>query len=225
KRLGLQRERARAAESFSREELLRRAALAHAELVRQTRLRAARDTVLSVSEERMRILESRLRTGSAGRPEWLEGQVDRNADRAALIQQESHLHAARLAPAQAMGRETLVTETAEAWRAPAPPPKPAALSADLADRQPALRLAEVERDLAATALRQAVAPWYPRLDASVGYAYSLSSSEVGFASESRTLGPTAGLQLTFNLFDGELPWHVVSRGRMAVRAADLRLRE
>jgi outer membrane protein TolC len=33
------------------------------------------------------------------------------------------------------------------------------------------------------------------------------------------------VQLTVNLFDGELPWRVVSRGRIAVRAADLRLRE
>jgi outer membrane protein TolC len=43
--------------------------------------------------------------------------------------------------------------------------------------------------------------------------------------ENRTIGPTAGLQLTVNLFDGELPWRVAGRGRTAVRAADLRLRE
>jgi outer membrane protein TolC len=86
-------------------------------------------------------------------------------------------------------------------------------------------MAEADRDLAATALRQAAAPWYPRRDANVGYNYTRSTSEVGFASESRTIGPTAGVQLTMNLFDGELPWRVQSRGRLAVRSAELRLRE
>jgi len=225
KRLRLQRDQAQATEHLSREELLRRAALAYADLARQARLCNARDTVLSVSEERTRILDSRLKSGSAGRPEWLEGRVDHNADRAALLQQEAVLYGARLALAQALGRSGAVDETTTDESLPSAPLDLTRLSADLAARQPSLRLAEAERDLARTSLYQAAAPWYPRLQANVGYNYALTSSEVGFASESRTIGPTAGVQLTMNLFDGELPWRVVGRGRIAVRAADLRLRE
>jgi outer membrane protein TolC len=95
----------------------------------------------------------------------------------------------------------------------------------LDSRQPSLRLAQAERDIARTALWQSAAPWYPRVDATVGYNYSLTTSEVGFAAESRTIGPSAGVQLTMNIFDGELPWRVASRGRLAVRSAELRLRE
>ena len=225
KRLRLRREQAEAAERSAREELVRRAALAYADLARQARLRRARDTVLAISEERTRILDSRLKSGSAGRPEWLEGRVDHNADRAALLQQDAVLHAARLAMARALGRPEPVAGL------PADVPLPTAaldlatLGADVEKRQPSLRLAEAERDIARTALHQAAAPWYPRLEANVGYNYNLSSSEVGFASESRTIGPTAGVQLTMNLFDGELPWRVVGRGRLAVRSADLRLKE
>jgi outer membrane protein TolC len=225
KRLRLQRDQARASETLIREDLIRGAALAYANLARQARIRNARDTVLAVSEERTRILDSRLRSGSAGRPEWLEGRVDHNADRAALLQQEAVLHAARLALAQAMGRPTAVTESARGDALPSSPLDVRVLSADLGDRQPSLQLAQTQRDLARTALHQAAAPWYPRLQANVGYNYNLSSSEVGFASESRTIGPSAGVQLTVNLFDGELPWRVVSRGRIGVRAAELRLRE
>lgn len=225
KRLRLQRDQARAAEHLTREDLLRRAALAYADLARQTRIRNARDTVLAVSAERTRILDSRLKSGSAGRPEWLEGRVDHNADRAALMQQEAVLHGARLALAQAMGRAEVVTGEPRHDALPSSPLDLRSLSADLADRQPSVQLAEANRDLARTALHQAAAPWYPRLEANVGYNYSLSTSEVGFASESRTIGPTAGIQLSVNLFDGELPWRVVSRGRTVVRAAELRLRE
>jgi outer membrane protein len=225
KRLRLQRDQARASEGLAREEVIRRAALAYADLARQTRLRAARDTVLAVSEERARILDARLKSGSAGRPEWLEGQVDRNADRAALVQQAAVLRGARLALAQALGRDGEAGETVSDDPLPSSPLDLATLSSGLDARQPALRLAEAERDLARTALWQSAAPWYPRLDASLGYNYALTTSEVGFASESRTLGPTAGLQLTMNIFDGELPWRVVGRGKLAVRAAELRLRE
>jgi outer membrane protein TolC len=225
KRLRVQRDQAQAAQRLSREDLLRRAALAYADLARQSRLRLARDTVLAVSEERARILESRLKSGSAGRPEWLEGRVDHNADRAAVLQQEAVLYAAQLTLGQVMGRPAAVTEAARGDALPSAPLDLVVLAGDLADRQPSLQLAQAERDLARTALYQAAAPWYPRLDANVGYNYNLSTSEVGFASESRTIGPTAGVQLTVNLFDGELPWRVVGRGRIAVRAADLRLRE
>lgn len=225
KRLRLQREQAGAVERLTREELLRRTALAYADLARQARIRNARDTVLAVSEERTRILDSRLRSGSAGRPEWLESRVDHNADRAALLQQEAVLHASRLALAQAMGRPDHVTADARNTALPAAALDLSAFTADLQAHQPSLQLAEAQRDLARTALRQSVAPWYPRLQANVGYNYNLTTSEVGFASENRTIGPTAGVQLTFNLFDGELPWRVVQRGRILVRAADLRLRE
>jgi len=225
KSLRVRRDQARAAEDQAREELLRRAALSWADLARQTRLRAARDTVLSVSEERVRILESRLRSGSAGRPEWLEGQVDRNADRAALVQQDAALLSSRLALGQLLGRGGPVTETPADAGLPAAPLDRLALTAGLEDRQPAVQLAKAERDLASTALWQAAAPWYPRLEANAGYTYSLSNNDAGLVRENRAVGPTAGLQLSVNLFDGELPWRVAGRGRTAVRAAELRLRE
>jgi outer membrane protein len=224
KRLRLRRDQALAAEELTREDLLRRAALAFADLARHSRLRAARDTVLAVSEERARTLESRLRSGSAGRPEWLEGQVDRNADRAALLQQEAVLHGARLALGRALGRGAAVREEPGGVTLPTSPLNLPVLSVGLEERQPVLRLAEADRDLAATALNQAIAPLYPRLEATAGYNYALSTSEVGFASENRTLGPSVGLQLTVSLFNGELPWRMVGRGRLAVRAAELRLR-
>lgn len=224
KRLRLERDQARASERLSREELLRRTALAFADLVRQTNLRAARDTLLRLSDERFRILQSRLASGSAARPDWLEGQVDRNADRAALLQQEAALYAARLNLAAALGRGAAVSEEADSSALPAAPLDLAGLKSDLRDRQASLKLAETERDLASVALYQAAAPWYPRLDATAGYNFTQANNDVGYTAEARSIGPRAGLQLTMNLFDGELPWRVQGRGRLAVRSAELRLR-
>jgi outer membrane protein TolC len=226
KRLRLVRDQARAVETLSREDVLRRAALTYADLARQTRLREVRDTLYRLSDERFRILESRLASGSAARPAWLEGQVDRNADRAALVQQEAVLYAARLALAAALGREAAVAEVADTSSAlPLAPVDLASLNRGLEDRQPEVRLAEAESELAAVQLRQATSLWYPRLEATAGYNYTQTNNDVGPAVENRSIGPRAGLNLTIPLFDGELPWRVYSRGRFAVTAAELRLRE
>ncbi len=224
KRLRLERDQARATESLAREELLRRTALAYADLLRQTNLRTTRDTLLRLSDERFRILQSRLASGSAARPDWLEGQVDRNADRAALLQQEAALYSARLTLAAALGREAVVTEAADTAALPAAPLDLTELKSNLQDRQAALKLAEADRDLASVALYQAAAPWYPKLDATAGYNFAQANNDVGYTAEARSIGPRAGLQLTLNLFDGELPWRVQGRGRLAVRSAELRLR-
>jgi outer membrane protein TolC len=226
KRLRLVRDQARAVETLSREDVLRRAALAYADLARQSRLRDVRDTLYRLSDERLRILESRLASGSAARPAWLEGQVDRNADRAALIQQQAVLHAARLALAAALGRRAAVSEEADTSSAlPSAPIDLASLNQGLEDRQAEVRLAEAESEIAAVQLRQATSLWYPRLEATAGYNYTQTNNDVGPAVENRSIGPRAGLNLTIPLFDGELPWRVYDRGRFAVTAAELRLRE
>ena len=67
KRLRLQADQARAYEAKSREDLVRGAVLAYAELARQTRLYHALDTVAVISEERARILEQSLKAGAASR--------------------------------------------------------------------------------------------------------------------------------------------------------------
>ena len=224
KRLRLQRDQARATEGLTREELVRGAALAYADLARQTNLREVRDTLLRISDERFKILQSRIKSGSAARPEWLEGQVDRNADRAALLQQEATLYSARLSLAAAMGREAAVTESADTATLPSVALNLPVLKSGLADRQPELKVAQANRDLASVYLRESTAPWYPRLDATVGYNFTQANNDVGSPAENRSLGPRAGLQLTVNLFDGELPWRVYSRGRFAVNAAEQRLR-
>jgi outer membrane protein TolC len=216
RRLRLQRDQARAAETLTREELLRRAALAYADLTRQARLRDVRDTLLRLSDERFRILSSRVASGSAARPDWLEGQVDRNADRAALIQQEALLYSARLHLAEAMGRDSAVQGGPGENSLPSGILDRSALRGGLENRQPELKLAEAERDLARVTLNEAMSPLYPRLEANAGYNFNLANNDAGIVRESRTVGPSAGLQLTLNLFDGELPWRVRARGRHAL---------
>jgi outer membrane protein TolC len=222
KRLGLEKRRAEAGELLSREDLLRETALAYADLARQLRLRDALDTAEGISEERLRILDRSLAAGAAARPDWLEARVDRNADRAALIRQESQLQAARMSLGRILGRDGLQDAHPDVSSLPGERLDLESLRSGLADRQPELRLAETDRALAEVSAREQSAPWFPKLEARAGYQFGLSEADAGLVRENRALGPTAGLQLTVNLFDGELPWRVYRRARLAVDAAEFR---
>jgi len=224
KRLQLQRDKARGLERLTREELLRSTALAYADLVRQLRLRDALDSSAGISEERLRILGRSLEAGASAKPDWLEAHVDRNADRAALIRQEAILRSARLGLGQILGRKESVHENPESELLMGKL-EIGELLAGLPERQPALFLAATDKALVEIAAQERAALWFPKLDARAGYNFSLTSSDAGFIRQNRTLGPSAGLQLRIPLFDGELPWRVQHRARLALEAAEWRRRE
>lgn len=224
KRLRLERDKARGLERLSREELLRRTALAYADWVRQIRLRDAMDSSAGISEERLRILGRSLASGAAAKPDWLEAHVDRNADRAALIRQEAVLRSARLALGHVLGRKKFVHESPESELLTGKLEIGELLSG-LPERQPTLFLAATDKALVEIAAKERAALWFPKLDARAGYNFSLTSSDAGFIRENRTLGPSAGLQLRIPMFDGELPWRVQHRARLALEAAEWRRRE
>src|SRR3954470_11606421 len=59
-------------------------------------------------------------------------------------------------------------------------------------------------------------------DARVG---TRTSSDAGIVLENRTLGPSVGLQLNFNLFTGEFPSQTYHRAHIALTSAELRKRQ
>ncbi len=225
RRLRLQRDQARASEGKSREDLLRGTALAYADLARQIRLRHALDTVAIISGERARILERSFTAGGASRSEMLSARVDLNADRAAALRQDATLQSARILLGTVLGREKPVTEDVDTLFFPADSLDLNPLLSGLENNRPELRLAAGSVALAETAVRQRASAWFPKLDALAGYNLGWTQSDAGLVLENRTLGPSLGLQLNFNLFTGEFPWQSYRRARIAVTSADLRRRD
>jgi outer membrane protein len=222
RRLRLQFDQALAYEGGSREGLLFGTALAYADLARQIRLYHALDTLAVISEERLRIIERNQSAGAASRSDWLSARVDLNADRAALQRQEASLQSARVSLGQMLGRGGPAFENVDSVALPAGSSDLETLLPGLPDHRPDLKLAETSRALAEVSVRQRATNWLPRVDALAGYNYSLTNSPANVVLESRTLGPSVGLQLNFNLFTGEFPWRAYQRARIALTSAELR---
>ena len=225
RRLKLQRDQSRAYEETAHEELLRNVVLACADLARQIRLYRAMDTVNAISEERLRILEHSLAAGAASRSDWLSAHVDGNADRAALLRQAAALQSARVLLGQILGRGKAVSEDVDSVALPVQSLDLDALILGLPEHRPELRVSENNLALTEVAAKQRATVWLPKLDALAGYNYSLTNSDAGIVLKNRTIGPSVGLQLNFNLFTGEFPWHAYNRARIAVTSAELRRKD
>ena len=65
-----------------------------------------------------------------------------------------------------------------------------------------LEQSKLEELVAETALRIKKAESYPKVDVFAGVEYSKSFAEVGFINTNRNLGPVAGVNVSFNLFNG-----------------------
>ena len=164
----------------------------------QQQLGVLREAV-ALSEERLRIATGRRDVGAASDLEVRLARVDLNADRAALLRQESALARSKTllaqllnAPATADFRVTDSTVVDPTLDLPA-------LEADVLAEAPALRAAErgVEAaELERTAIRREV---WPRVSLSAGYAFSDLTDPL--LPPGQTGGLSYGLTATLPIFD------------------------
>ncbi len=75
--------------------------------------------------------------------------------------------------------------------------------------------AEKSKKISELDLQIAKAARMPRLNLSSAYAYNESKNDAGFVLLNRTTGPSAGLALSFNLFDGNRKNTVISNARIS----------
>lgn len=215
----------RAAQERSRsatDQLLTDAALAYYRVAREQRQRTVLQEAVEVSQERLRIAELRNEVGSASDLEVRQAQVDLNADRSALLRQESALESAKADLNRVRGRRTTATNftvdiaididdtlVPEQLRQSLERTNPVLLQA-----RSALRAAEQEHQ----AIR---AERLPSLDASIGYGVSRTDSESGFLIQSTSYDLTYGLSLQLPIFTGFERQRRRQNAQVRIRNAEL----
>lgn len=172
--------------------------------VRQTiRLKNFRYAV-SLSKERLRIVEARYNIGSFSRLDLQQARVDFNADSSQYMKQQELLNTSRIRLNELMARRNMdmdlhVTDSAinpdivlvfdELWNA-------------TLHTNSALLKAEQNRTLAALDLKIVNARNYPYLKLNSGYGYSLNKYEIATNKQRNNLGFNFGATVGINLFDG-----------------------
>jgi outer membrane protein TolC len=158
---------------------------------------------VSLSKERLRIVEARYQVGSLSRLDLQQAKVDFNADSSQLIQQYEILNRSRIKLNELMGvdveSEFIARDTTIIFNE--------SLAKDeLFDRTMAqntfLQISESNLTLSELELRNLRSRNYPYLRLNAGYGFTHYNYNSGNLERQRNWGPNVGLTLGYTLFDG-----------------------
>lgn len=172
------------------------------DIIRQKKSYTVLENTLEVSEERVRVAETKLDLGSGSEYDMLQARADLNADEAALMRQEVQLENAKIQLNELLGR---------AIKAPFEVTDDIPLEEQLAypnllqnslSNNLELTVARTNLKVSELDLQEIRGERLPELEFNVGYGYSKSESGAGFIEFNQSDGLNYGLTARFNLFDG-----------------------
>ena len=222
-RLGAERDRQAAATTEQLEVLTADVIDTYHDVARQQQQLDVLREALSISRERLRIVEVQREVGSASDLAVRQARVDLNADSAAVLRQQTTLANAKSQLNQLLGRSEeastryAVTSTIEVdttLRYPSLQGTAFQESPALAQAREALRVAQAEQ-------RELRADFFPTVDLTAGLGYSQLDAESGFLQESNSTEFSYGVSLSFDLFDGLNRWRRTQNAE--IRATNARL--
>ena len=159
---------------------------------------------VSLSKERLRIVEERYHIGNFSRLDYQQAKVDFNADSAKYMKQQELLHTSRIQLNELMANEdvdqpiniqdSLINVHAqlnftELWDA-------------TLQTNSSLLKAEQNNNLARLDYKKVSSRDYPYVKMNGGYGYTLNKYDISVNSHRSNLGLNFGLTVGFNLFDG-----------------------
>ncbi|MCB9360599.1 MAG: TolC family protein [Flavobacteriales bacterium] len=158
---------------------------------------------LNISLFRLNLEKKRKAIGAGKAMDFGQALVDYQADSIRLIGQENTIKALQIEINNILNNqlEQPLQVSDEAFSFMAIPSKDSLLqNVDNANQQ--LAQQRLQELIAETELRMAKANRYPKIDLFAGYQYSKSTSAVGFFNSNQTYGPTVGVSISFNLYNG-----------------------
>jgi outer membrane protein len=158
----------------------------------------------SISNERLKVAQQRFEVGLGSKLEFLQSQVDHNADRSALMKQQVALSASKHRLNELLARDVNTPFTVDKQLL-----QPLAMPLDTIQQKvfatnPALLAADEQRQVASLEIRKQQGNYYPRIGLTGLYNFTKSSSEAGFVQSNQTYGPAVGLAASWNIFNGNI---------------------
>lgn len=157
---------------------------------------------LSLSQERLQLVEARVGLGSASGQELLQARVDFNADRSLVLLQQERLLQAKIRLNQLLNQKSdtdwIAVDSFPATRELAL----ADLRKQAMDNNTWLQMAVLQSDIAALDARLTRNAMLPRLELVSGYHLNRLQSEAGFLASNQNRGLDVGLRAGLTVFDG-----------------------
>ena len=177
---------------------------------------------MSLSKERLRIVEERYIVGNFSRLDLQQARVDYNADHAQHMKQQEAVKTSRIRLNELMANEDMshpitvndsiidlntLLSFEDLWQS-------------TLNNNASLLKSEQNKTLAALDMKAIKSRNYPYLRLNAGYGYTLNKYEVSATSRRDNLGLNFGVTLGFNLFDGNRR-REIKNARIAIENAQL----
>lgn len=171
--------------------------------VQQQIRRGNLQSAVSLSKERLRIVEARYQVGSLSRLDLQQARVDFNADSSMLIQQYEVLNRSRVRLNELMGNDVDMHFLAEdtTIQLNRSLEKDELLNSTM-DQNTYLLLSESNLTLSELELKTLKSRNYPYLRLNTGYGFTHYNYSSGNLDRQRNWGPNVGITLGYTLFDG-----------------------
>lgn len=158
---------------------------------------------VSLSKERLRIVEARYQVGSLSQLDLQQAKVYFNADSSLLIQQYETLNSSRIRLNELMGGDVeqrfLAKDTTILFDASLPKEE---LFNQAMQHNTSLLLSGKNKILSELDLKSLRSRNYPYLRMSAGYGFTNYNYNTGTLDKQRTWGPNVGVTLGYTIFDG-----------------------
>ncbi len=172
------------------------------DLVRQHQQLKASTTALELSQLRLKNANARYQTGRAAKLEVLAATVDLNTDTTSLLRQRDLIRSTKIQLNELIARDVNTDFTVTDTIIIQPSLQQTELLARSLDQNPALQVAVINQKIAELNLKTVKAARYPVLNLNSGYNFSNTTSELGFAQQSRGRGFNYGFTASLNIFSG-----------------------
>ena len=177
---------------------------------------------MSLSKERLRIVEERYIVGNFSRLDLQQARVDYNADRAQYMKQQESVKSSLIRLNELMANENMTQNIAindsiidlntllsfdELWQS-------------TLNNNASLLQSEQNKTLAALEMKTVKSRDFPYLKLNAGYGYTLNKYDISSTMQRDNLGFNFGVTMGFNLFDGNRR-REIKNARIAVENAQL----
>lgn len=196
--------------------------MAYYQLVYETQLLNFYQKSLEISSFRLKLEGKRKELGSSTAMAYGQALVDYQSDSILLLNQQQSIQSLKIELNRIIGNplenDIIISENEFLF---APFEGKEALQKTIENNNSQLEQQRLQELIAETDLRMSKANRYPKVDLFAGYQYSKTFSEVGFFSSNQNYGPTVGVSVSFNLFNGGAVNREIKNTKLFVENASL----
>lgn len=172
------------------------------QIVGQQKANKVLKNTVEISQERIRIAETKKDLGSGSEYNLLQARADFNEDRAAFIRSGTLLKQAKILVNQILSDSVFSDFDVESTIEMREVMGLESLLSNAYEENTSLTIARLNERVADKEIKELRGDWFPQIAVNGGYGYNKTEASSGFADFSKTTGFNYGITARINLFDG-----------------------